>query len=396
MSLITKTLKHFLCKTNWMFVIGFLILSAQVQAEVTAEFFNRGRNSFLQFDNGKLVLGPQGPKTVWIIEKIGNGNEARIKHQATGNYLHTETSAQIPTIGPIQPGWWSAIWLMEENPEGYTRIKNKWRNTYLQSETNEVVIGASQPGLLGSQWQIMWASSTSLPPVTNRMETIGSEQWGAMGGGAFPDQISFPSEQVVWRINTAGYLNKSRDLGKTWDNLNDKKMANISGISDTTAWGVDYEGNIEWTTDGGMNWRRVPGNLTRISGKGARSAWGVSRTKSIFRTLDGQNWTKIQGAAESVSAISEDIAWVINEGNVWRTNNGGATWAYVTGKMKSIQIRSFDKAIGIDTEGKLKATSNGGQTWENIADGFFHGVSAYANDSAYVIGSDLKLIRVKF
>lgn len=126
--------------------------------------------------NGKPSLTTQS-KPIWVIEKIANSSEVRIKHLPTGGYLHAETSAQTPTIGAIQPGWESAKWLIEQTDEAFYRIKNKWRGTYLRNETGVVELGESQPGWWGGQWLYMspasmTATMTANPP-TGRLKVRG-------------------------------------------------------------------------------------------------------------------------------------------------------------------------------------------------------------------------------
>jgi photosystem II stability/assembly factor-like uncharacterized protein len=124
-------------------------------------------------------------------------------------------------------------------------------------------------------------------------------------------------------------------------------------------------------------------------------AWGLNDKLEIYRTLDaGFNWSKISGAAQSVSAINGEVAWALNDGNIWRTNNAGNTWSQVPGKMKSISIRGFDQAIGIDDQGNLKSTVNGGQSWVSVANGYFFSVHPYANNAAYAIDNNLKLMPI--
>lgn len=374
-------------------LICVLALATQsLLAQETAEIQNVWRKSYIQADAGKTSLGTQGEKAVWIVEKIANSTDVRLKHVASGMYLHAETDAKFPAVGAAGPGWLSAMWVMEPIAgSDLVRIKNKWRSLYLHTETGALEMGAVQPGWLSAQWQIYRASSISTSSPNTTTEIL-----GAMGSGTFPDQISAPLKQIIWRINIAGYLFKSMDEGKTWNDLN-KKLAYVSAVSNTTAWGTNFEGKVELTMDGGATWRTTAGLLKQVSAVDANIAWGVNDKLEIYRTQDaGFTWTKAIGAAQSISAVNGNTAWVLNQGNIWRTNDGGKSWNQVPGKMKSISAKGYDQAIGIDEQGNLKSTINAGKAWESVAKGYFLSAVAYAERAGYAIDNNLKLIPIEF
>jgi hypothetical protein len=164
-------------KLVWLFLSGLFLPSLVLSAQKPIELYNRYQKGALQIVNGKPTLSSQGNNAIWAIEKIANSTEVHIQHLPTGGYLHAETNAQIPAIGVIQPGWESARWLIETNDEGFYRIKNKWRNTYLRNETGTVELGESQPGWWGGQWlymsQAAMSATTTAAPPTGRLKVRG-------------------------------------------------------------------------------------------------------------------------------------------------------------------------------------------------------------------------------
>lgn len=152
MLVITKNYPCILPRTTWVLTIGLFFLTSLLFGQGNIELYNRYKKGSLQFENGKPVLKTQGNNAIWMIESIANSSDVRIKHVPTGTYLHAETDPRFPAIGPIEPGWWSAMWTIEFTDEGYYRIKNKWRNTYLRNETGVVELGESQPGWWGGHW----------------------------------------------------------------------------------------------------------------------------------------------------------------------------------------------------------------------------------------------------
>ena len=61
-------------------------------------------------------------------------------------YVHIETGA--PQAGPIQPGWWSAMWVVEPVPgTEFVKLRNRWKgDQYLHIETGALESGPIQPG----------------------------------------------------------------------------------------------------------------------------------------------------------------------------------------------------------------------------------------------------------
>ncbi|MBC7891195.1 MAG: hypothetical protein H7Y12_03195 [Sphingobacteriaceae bacterium] len=379
---------------------GSLFFTAQpLLAQETTEIYSVWRDKSLQAESGQASLGAPGATAAWVLEKVENGPEVRLKNAASGLYLHAETSEKFPALGEAAPGWWSAQWTLEP-VEGtdQVRIRNKWRGSYLHTETDTLQLGAIQPGWLSARWQVKGAAPVASPVTTasgtapEATASASTESLGSMGSGTFPDQISAPLTQVLWRINVAGTLSKSTDAGKSWTDL-DKKLAQVSAVSNTVAWGVDFQDKTQHTMDGGATWITLPGEFTQISGVDANVAWAVDKALQIFLSTDhGQTWSKVSGAAQRVSAVSATAVWALNQGNVWRTNDGGKTWSKAASNIQRISAESFDTAWAIDEAGALLFTQNGGKTWRKPAEGYFHACEALGNSMAYALDKDFKLV----
>ena len=132
-----------------------MLLGQQLLAQGNVSIQNAWRQTYLQSEAGKVSLGEQGSKSSWIIEKIANSSEVRIKNLDSGAYLNAESSSQFPEIGKIEPGWFSAMWAIEPIAGSEeVRIKNKWRKTYLHTENGGVELGEIQPGWVSARWII--------------------------------------------------------------------------------------------------------------------------------------------------------------------------------------------------------------------------------------------------
>lgn len=72
-----------------------------------------------------------------------------------------------PSAGAIQPGWWSAQWILEP-VDGYYQIKNRWRNEFLHIQNGPVECSPIQPGWWSAQWALEPVAGTSFYRIRNR------------------------------------------------------------------------------------------------------------------------------------------------------------------------------------------------------------------------------------
>ncbi|MBK9491528.1 MAG: hypothetical protein IPO07_24095 [Haliscomenobacter sp.] len=138
---------------NFTIILCFFI-AQQLLAQGNVSIQNAWQQTYLQADAEKPSLGVQSNKAVWVIEKIASSTEVRLKHLASGGYLNAEKDAKFPSIGAIEPGWWSAMWILE--PVAGTdqlRLQNKWWSTYLHTESGAVELGTIQPGWASARWK---------------------------------------------------------------------------------------------------------------------------------------------------------------------------------------------------------------------------------------------------
>ncbi len=166
-------MKHpFTFRNLIVFFLGFLqALQLAAQGNVTIQ--NVWKQTYLQSEAEEPSLGVQSKKSAWMIEKIANGNDVRLKHVASGGYLNAEKDTRFPATGDIEPGWWSAIWILEPIPgTDQFHIKNKWLETYLHVEKGTVELGEIQPGWLSARWKTTSGKENVTSPNTNSNQTF--------------------------------------------------------------------------------------------------------------------------------------------------------------------------------------------------------------------------------
>lgn len=163
----------------------FLIATtAPVLSQEVSTFENRWKPAErLAVEDGALVSDPSA-STAWVIEPV-DGTYVRLRNLATGLYLHNETGL---SVGPIEPGWWSAMWELEPISGDRVRIKNRWLGTYLHNENGPLELGEIQSGWNSAMWsqqpvQTQLAFSKSTTAVESRLGMFHvPTEYGISGG----------------------------------------------------------------------------------------------------------------------------------------------------------------------------------------------------------------------
>jgi hypothetical protein len=123
------------------------------------------------------------------------------------SYVNIESGALA--AGPIQPGWQSAMWTLEQvDAPGVAvyRIRNVWKqDQYLNIESGSVVAGPIQPGWLSGQWKI--SAQVNNPNRTNYIKNAGNPLFlnivsGALGVRSLVGQGDTSS--ALWIIEPVG------------------------------------------------------------------------------------------------------------------------------------------------------------------------------------------------
>ncbi len=123
-------------------------------------------------DDGNLVMHAPGAKTIWATNtaqsNIRHNKFARIKNLWKNTYLNIEH-------GPVKcteasPGWHSNMWMLEAVAgTNFVRIKNRWKNTYLHIEGGDKVQCTEiEPVWHSAMWEIEPIQGTSAMRIKNR------------------------------------------------------------------------------------------------------------------------------------------------------------------------------------------------------------------------------------
>lgn len=126
-------------------------------AELLGPLSLRSRESdlLLTSSNGHLTASRDGQGYGWFIEPVGEKRPpdfVRLKSQETGGYLHLQYDS--PMVGEIEPGWYSAMWVMQKDSADYA-FRNRWREgDYLYMTRN----GSPDSGPISLRGSAAWWS----------------------------------------------------------------------------------------------------------------------------------------------------------------------------------------------------------------------------------------------
>lgn len=327
----------------------------------------------IQEDLTVSEVQPNWWSALWHFEKVKGTDFYRIKCKWNKNgkvqYLHNQS--QKLEVGNIQSGWWSAMWTLEK-VEGYFRIKNRWTGEYIHNQNQKLELGRIQSDWRSAMWTLK-GFSTDAPTTNTNTENESTlfdvteiRKVKCEGNLGYVDPICLSVGGFLYKVNVAGYVERSTDAGRSWTAM-DKKMAEISAVDNDVVWGISFDDKISITTDGGENWNQVSGRATRISAINEKVAWVINeKSKRIYATQDGgKSWTQVPRKADYVCALSYEIAWVINDGNLYYTSDFGTKWTKMKSNVKMVSSVQYGDVWCIDNKTSyLYYSSDNGKTWK--------------------------------
>ena len=117
-----------------------------------------------------------------------------------------------------------------------------------------------------------------------------------------PAMILAPEGHILWRIGTAGKIERSADGGRSWVDQRSGVAADLlagSAVSDDICWIIGRAGTILRTTDGGTHWLKLPSpsaqDLAAVRATDAQQAVIFdANNQRAYKTMDGgASWTPL-------------------------------------------------------------------------------------------------------
>lgn len=246
----------------------------------------------------------------------------------------------------------------------------------------------------------------------NGTQAVFNDMWGNLwlvningsvyqlaSGFPLPDQNHFYHDLFYWSPDDLHLLVQANDqawvvyLPKSLPPGAPITLSSLRMIDESAGWGIDTNGNLMRTTDGGLTWRNAspsaqvyaPGSLLALD---ANTAWvspSQGSTSGWLTSDGGLTWLPDQPVPNGAlaSTTSDGIEW-LNPLAGWRlrqnsagsydleqSRDGGQTWTKIKTVLWNGQLDFVSEQVGwaiahLGEETALLKTTDGGQTWVEI------------------------------
>jgi photosystem II stability/assembly factor-like uncharacterized protein len=157
--------------------------------------------------------------------------------------------------------------------------------------------------------------------------------------------VSFPTNEAGFALDTTGGLFRTRDGGASWRPLDTGSTANAQAVVATSPTTVLLAGprGIRRSTDGGDTFSAIRGRaVTRAALNAIDTAAGGTLVaygpRAVFRSSDrGRTWRAVGRPSRRAVARTVDFVtartgyWLGTDGRVFRTSDGGRRWKQLLG-----------------------------------------------------------------
>jgi hypothetical protein len=170
---------------------------------------------------------------------------------------------------------------------------------------NMVVLSPSTSETSPKAKSVGGATSRPAPqeqPATGAVAGLRESSAMRMANARSSVTVSVPDSAVLWRVTSAGLIERSTDAGATWALQVSGVVADLlagSAPSVKVCWIVGRSGTILRTTDGGAHWLKVSSpindDLAAVFAVDAQQATvSAASSNKTYKTLDaGQTWTPV-------------------------------------------------------------------------------------------------------
>lgn len=253
------------------------------------------------FDNYQTCVASPSPKTVWITEETGLGDEYLLKSNDAGNSWDTVLTASTNHIGATYLNKVSALdsmqaWVVgdisfiaQEPPpnEKTTDGGLTWHYYTLNSnlyDLEDIEYLSDSVAMVLAGYQILYRSVT------------GGSSWQAdtIASFGYFNSISAIDSNRIWLAGYYGKIIKTADGGKSWISLNNNSINTLNAIhavDSLNVWAIGNGGTILRSSNGGDNWDSIPNpnkiNLNALCFSDRNHGWIVGDSGVIIQFTNG-------------------------------------------------------------------------------------------------------------
>lgn len=249
--------------------------------------------------------------------------------------------------------------------------------------------------------------------------TNGGQTWTRVGVATSEDiaDVSFPTAQIGYAIDTDGKLFKSSNTGTSWANLDTGTTARPGAVYAPSASVVLLVGptGVRRSTNGASSFSTVKGDISKaklFDYDEAGSTVFVFGTTSLWRSSDqGKTWKKVKlpkskTKVEHADFVTANTGYLGDTGGrLYKTTSGGKSWTELAGvgttDWYGMSFSSATSGYLVTAEfgegedlGYLLRTTDGGKTWapQLVTDTEIRGFGIAAGATSYVLAGSNSLL----
>lgn len=219
--------------------------------------------------------------------------------------------------------------------------------------------------------------------------------------------LNFSNTSTGYLVGYNGEMEKSTNGGLNWNilshNATDRRLWQIFFLNNNLGYTVGIDGTVLATVNGGINWIKlnfpVSINLRCLYFINGSTGFVAGNSNgNIYKTTNGGiSWQTKSSEANSVSGIyfvDQNIGFACGyPGIILKTTNGGDNWTtkFSGGNISLLDIMftSFNTGY-VGAGGSVLKTTNSGENWIQLGQGlgYFGSIDFVSDDTGYVCNSN--------
>ena len=225
------------------------------------------------------------------------------------------------------------------------------------------------------------AGSDSIGFTLNGWQTV---QYKKVGNGNQSLRVLFNNTTNGWVLGL-GYVARTTNGGQNWNtntySYNGEPL-NIYFVNNYTGWIINMNGNVNKSTNGGINWSYAGSYSENTVNRSLHDVYFINPNTGWIATVDGSilkstnggiNWVKVVGDSpvnfiNSLDFIDNNSGWCGGYDGIWKTTNRGYNWSQAISNVQVYTLDFIDYQTGYAclSSGNVIKTTNEGSNGYSI------------------------------